>query len=50
MPTKVLRYQGRTFTGTQEQFCTDALPASISDLYEYQHELNPGLPGEGALP
>ena len=28
-------YQGRTFTGTQEQFWPDALPAATNDSYGY---------------
>ena len=35
-------YQGKSFTGVQEQFWPDALPATTTDSYGYQRELNPG--------
>jgi len=50
VPTKVLRYQSRTFTGTQEQYWPDALTATTSDSYEYQWDLNPGSLGASPPP
>jgi len=42
VPTKVLRYLGRTSTGAWEQFWPVALPATTSDSHGYLWELNPG--------
>ena len=38
-------YQGRTFTDTQEEVRTDALPAATNDSCGYQREMNPRLLG-----
>jgi len=40
----------RTFTGAQDQFWPDALPASTNGSYWYQLELNPALLDASPLP
>ena len=50
VPTKVPRYQGRTFTGVHEQFWPNAISAATNDSYGYHCESNPDLLGPSPPP